>query len=68
MIQLTKIYLCNGEKSEPIIVDKDFVNYNHLETYKKRLKVTMSQRKGHKLEVNFEYKDYGSEKKGRPNS
>ena len=57
MIQITRIFLINGEKSEPIEVDKKIQNEAHLKVYRNMVQQVMSKRKGHPVTVNFELKE-----------
>ncbi len=57
MIHITKIYLCNGERSEPIEIDKFADDKTELKQYRERLIDVMSRRKGHPVQVNFQYKE-----------
>ena len=53
--RITKIYLVNGEKTQPIDVDKLIMNDAHMAVYRNRVKQVMSKRKGHDVSVMFEF-------------
>ena len=53
--RITKIYLVNGEKTQPIDVDKLIMNDAQMAVYRNRVKQVMSKRKGHDVSVMFEF-------------
>ena len=53
---ITRIYIVNGDRSDPIEVNKVIMNDAHLKTYRSRLQNVLSKRYKHPVIVHFEFK------------